>query len=96
LPRREGEGMVPAVEIMLGTPSVRKFLRENKIEKLSDAIQDGMDNGMQTFNQSLVELIKASVIAEETAMEYSPNQESLRMNLQGIYLDESRKILGSD
>jgi len=96
LPRREGEGMVPAVEIMLGTPIVRKFIRENKIEKLSDAIQDGKDSGMQTFNQSLVELVKASVVTEQAAMDYSPNQESLKMNLQGIYLDESRKILGSD
>jgi twitching motility protein PilT len=96
LPRRAGEGMVPAVEIMLGTPTVRKFIRENKLEKLTDAIQDGRDEGMQTFNQSLVELVRASVVTEQAAMDYSPNQESLKMNLQGIYLDESRKILGSD
>jgi pilus retraction protein PilT len=94
LPRSDGKGMVPAVEIMLGSPTVRKFIRENRIEKLSDAIQDGRDEGMQTFNQSLVELVKASVIEEQTAMDHSPNRESLKMNLQGIYLDESRKILG--
>jgi len=96
LPRKDREGMVPAVEIMLGTPSVRKFIRENKLEKLSDAIQDGRDEGMQTLNQSLVELVKASVVTEQDALDDSPNRESLKMNLQGIYLDESRKILGSD
>ncbi len=94
LPRHDREGMVPAVEVMLGTPSVRKFIRENKFEKLSDAIQDGRDEGMQTLNQSLVGLVKASIVTEQDAMNHSPNRESLKMNLQGIYLDESRKILG--
>ncbi|MEJ2744151.1 MAG: PilT/PilU family type 4a pilus ATPase [bacterium] len=94
LPRTDGKGMIPTVEIMLGSPTVRKFIRENKIEKLADAIQDGRDEGMQTFNQSLVELVKASVVTEQAAMDHSPNRESLKMNLQGIYLDESRKILG--
>ena len=96
LPRCDGTGMVPAVEIMLGTPTVRKFIRENKIEKLTDAIQDGRDEGMQTFNQSLVDLVKSSVVTERSAMNHSPNRESLKMNLHGIYLDESRKNLGPD
>jgi len=94
LPRSDGQGMVPAVEIMLGSPTVRNFIRENKIDKLADAIRDGREEGMQTFNQSLVELVKSSVVEEQTAMDHSPNRESLKMNLQGIYLDESRKILG--
>ncbi|MCX6357304.1 MAG: hypothetical protein NT045_05425, partial [Candidatus Aureabacteria bacterium] len=94
MPRRDGKGMVPAVEIMLGTYTTRKLLRENKIEKLQDAIEDGHDLGMQTFNQSFVELVQASLVSEQTAFTYSTNPESLKMNLQGIYLDESRKILG--
>ena len=94
LRRAGGEGMVPAVEIMLGTPTVRKFIRENKIGKLQEAIQDGRDEGMQTFNQHLVRLVRDSVVSEEEAILNSSNPEALKMNLQGIYLDEARQILG--
>ena len=96
LPRADGKGSIPAVEVMLGTAIVRKLIRENKVEKLSAAIQEGRDQGMQTFNQSLVDLVQSGVITEDTAFSHSPNPESLKMNLQGIYLDESRQILGED
>lgn len=96
LPRRDGRGLIPAVEILLGTSLARKFIRENKIEKLAAAIQDGRDQGMQTFNHSLAELAKGSLITEETALAHSTNPEGLKMNLRGIFLDESRKILGDD
>jgi pilus retraction protein PilT len=81
LPLSDGTGMVPAVEIMLGTPTVRKLIRENKVEKLHAAIQDGADQGMQTFNMSLVNLVNARTVTEETAMAHSSNPESLKMNL---------------
>ncbi|MEI6633186.1 MAG: PilT/PilU family type 4a pilus ATPase [Chlamydiota bacterium] len=96
IPRADGKGAIPAVEIMLGTTTVRKLIRENKVGKLTAAIQDGKDLGMQTFNQALVELVQASLITEDAALSHSPSPESLKMNLQGIYLDESRQILGDD
>ncbi|MCX6355465.1 MAG: PilT/PilU family type 4a pilus ATPase [Candidatus Aureabacteria bacterium] len=96
LPRGDGKGLIPAVEILLGSPVTHKFIREGRIDKLPDAILDGRDEGMQTFNNSLVELVKASIITEETAFAHSSNPEALKMNLQGIFLDESRKILGED
>src|SRR5207237_6692448 len=48
-----GGGSVPAVEIMISTPVVRKLIEENKIEKLSAAIETGNEDGMQTFNQAI-------------------------------------------
>ncbi|MDD5557667.1 MAG: PilT/PilU family type 4a pilus ATPase [bacterium] len=96
MPRADGSGMTPAVEIMLGTPTVRKLIRANSIDKLSAAILDGADDGMQTFNQSMVALVQAGLVTEETALAHATNPEALRMNLQGIYLDESRQILGTD
>ncbi len=96
LRRADGKGLVPAVEIMLGTPTVRKFIRGSETDKLPDAIQDGMDEGMQTFNQHMVELVKSSIISEEEALAKASNPEALKMNLQGIYLDESRKIIGRE
>lgn len=94
VPRSSGVGMVPAVEIMLGSPSVRKLIRENQIHRLRDAIETSKDIGMQTFNQALVKLVNSKHISEEKALAMSSNPEALKMNLKGIYLDESNRILG--
>jgi twitching motility protein PilT len=87
--------VVPAVEIMINTPTVRKFIEENLLDKLAAAIETGTDQGMQTFNQSLYKLVKARVITEEEALSKATNPEALNMNLRGIFLDESRRILAN-
>ena len=90
-----GGGVVPAVEILLSSPTVRKLMEENRLDKLFAAIETGTDEGMQTFNQSLLKLVKAKLITEENAFAQASNPEALRMNLRGIFLDESRRILSS-
>lgn len=87
-------GVVPAVEIMINTPTVRKMLEENKIDKLGAAVETGGEDGMQTFNQALYKLVKSKMITEEKALMYATNPEALRMNLRGIFLDEAKRILG--
>jgi twitching motility protein PilT len=87
--------VVPAVEIMINTPTVRKLIEENRLDKLFAAIETGSEDGMQTFNQSLYKLAKAKMITEENALLYATNPDALRMNFRGIFLDESRRILAS-
>lgn len=88
-------GVIPAAEILINTPTVRKLLEKNKLDILPAAIETGVDDGMQTFNQSIYNLIKSGMITTEEGMIYASNPQSLRMNLQGIFLDESRRILSS-
>ena len=88
-------GVVPAVEIMLNSPTVRKLIEENRLDKLSAAIETGTDEGMQTFNQALYKLVKARMISEEEALLKATNPEALKMNFRGIFLDESRRILAN-
>jgi twitching motility protein PilT len=88
-------GVVPAVEIMINTPTVRKLIEENRLDKLFAAIETGTEDGMQTFNQSLFKLVKAKMITEENALARATNPEALKMNFRGIFLDESRRILAS-
>jgi len=87
--------VVPAVEIMLNTPTVRKFIEQNMLDKLAAAIETGTDDGMQTFNQALYKLVKAKLITEEEALSKATNPEALKMNFRGIFLDESRRILAN-
>ena len=88
-------GRVPAVEIMINTPTVRKLVEKNRLDMLPAAIETGTEDGMQTFNQSLYGLIGAKQITEEEGLRHASNPQALRMNLQGIFLDESRRILTS-
>ncbi len=88
-------GVIPAVEILINTPTVRKLLEKNKLDILPAAVETGVEDGMQTFNQSIYKLIKAGMISQEEGMTYATNPQALRMNLQGIFLDESRRILSS-
>jgi twitching motility protein PilT len=94
LPDTQG-AMIPAVEILFNTPTVRKLLSKNQLEVLHAAIETGGEDGMQTFDQAIYNLIKERLVSEAEGMEYASNPEQLRMNLQGIFLDESRRILSS-
>jgi len=88
-------GVVPAVEIMFNTPTVRKLIEKNQLELLAAAIETGHDDGMQNFNQAIYELIANGMIKVEDGMAASTNPEALKMNLQGIFLDEGRRILST-
>ncbi len=86
-------GVLPAQEIMLNSPMVRKLIEENRLDKLNAAIETGTDDGMLNFNQHLFELVKADKITKEAALAKASNPQALEMNFQGIFLDEGRRIL---
>jgi twitching motility protein PilT len=88
-----GGGVIPALEIMINTPTVRKLLEENRTEKLPAAIETGVDDGMQTFNQALFNLVKQGKVTEKEALAKATNPQTLEMNFKGIFLDEARRIL---
>ncbi|MEO5367207.1 MAG: PilT/PilU family type 4a pilus ATPase [Magnetococcus sp. WYHC-3] len=87
--------VIPAVEILFNTPTVRKILMRDQLDLLSAAIETGGEDGMQTFDQAIYKLIKEGLVTETDGMEYASNPDKLRMNLQGIFLDDSRRILSS-
>jgi twitching motility protein PilT len=90
--RSEG-GIMPALEIMINTATVRKLIEENRLEKLGAAIETGVDDGMQNFNQALYNLVKERRVTEQEALSKATNPKALEMNFKGIFLDEARRIL---
>jgi len=86
--------LIPAVEILINTPTVRKLLQKGRLNLLSTAIQTGRADGMQSFNHSVYEHIINGRITEAQGLKTATNPEALRMNLQGIFLDEDSKIIG--
>ena len=65
--KKTGGGRVAAHEIMLGVPSIRNLIRENKVAQMYSAIQTGANQGMITLDQSLKNLVTKGVITKDVA-----------------------------
>lgn len=79
LPRADGRGRVPAMEILIPNAAIRNLIREDKVHQIYSMMQTGQDiHGMQTFNQSLATLYHKRQITLETAMQRSSNVNELR------------------
>jgi len=83
LPRAGGRGRTVACEVLIATPAVRNLIREGKIHQIYSAMQAGGKYGMQTMDQSLAALVKASAITMEVALERCHNEEDLRRLVAG-------------
>ncbi|HEY3318881.1 MAG TPA: PilT/PilU family type 4a pilus ATPase [Planctomycetota bacterium] len=75
---------VPAVELMLINPQIKKLIYTCEDNKIPDVIRSTRQEGNQDFNQSLCDLVKRGMVSEAAAVESSPNPEQLAMMLKGI------------
>ncbi|KGG81451.1 twitching motility protein PilT [Caloranaerobacter azorensis H53214] len=75
LPRIDNQGRVLALEIMIATPAIRNLIREGKTYQIQTAIQTGMKFGMQTMDNSLINLFKQGLISRNTALDYAVDRE---------------------
>ncbi len=83
-PRKGGTGRVPAVELMITSPTIRDMLREGRTTDLYKCMAESEYFGCQTFNQSIGKLYKEDLISLEDAMKLADNPEELKMELRGI------------
>ena len=93
--RSEAGGTLPAIELLLNTGGVAKLILDDRIDKLPGAMELGIGDGMQTFDQALQQLVAAGRISRQEALAHAGNPDALRMAFQGVVLSESRRILGS-
>lgn len=82
LPTTDGRGRVPAVEVMMMTPSIKNLVRERKTHQIYTAIQTGQEHGMQTMDQSLSELCKLGKISYDTAISRAVDIPDLKQRLE--------------
>ncbi|HYO99752.1 MAG TPA: type IV pilus twitching motility protein PilT [Pyrinomonadaceae bacterium] len=81
-----GVGRVPAAEIMISTGTIRDYIaNEEKTPLIRDAIAAGRSQyGMQTFDQSLLDLFRSGLITMEEALRGASNPDEFRMRVSGI------------
>lgn len=96
IPRKGGKGRIPAIELLLGTPSVKQILAEGRTLEMSKALSEGFEHfGTMTFAQSLQMLCDKEVINVDDALAGSDNPEELRMVLRGISKSSNRYFQAS-
>ena len=86
IPRKDGKGRVPAVEVMVATPFIRDcILNKEKTHLIREAIAKGTSQyGMQTFDQSLYYLYEKGYISLEEALRWASNPDEFRLRLMGV------------
>ncbi len=96
LPTKDGMGRALSLEIMVPTGAIRNLVREDKVHQIYSMMQTGQGGtGMQTFNQSLADLVLSRKISEDTGYARSSKPEELKELIQrGVRLD-SRGMSGN-
>ncbi len=84
---REDIQRVPAVEILLQSPPTRKYILEGREHELGEVIKGQRQAGMQTFTDSLVELVEQEYIHPKEAQAAALAPEEVKMRLRGISTD---------
>ena len=84
--KADGEGRVPAVEVMISTGYIRDcIINPDKTRMIREAIAAGTSQyGMQTFDQSLFDLYTRNLITLEEALGRASNPDDFRLRVQGI------------
>lgn len=81
---REDVARIPALEILLGTPIVTKYILEAREGELLDIIKKSAEEGMVDLNTALFNLVESEWVSLKTAMDATPKPEDLKMKIKGI------------
>ena len=86
MPRADGKGRVPALEVLISTARVRECISDkDRTKELHDAISKGFTTyGMQTFDQSLMHLVKQELVTYEEALNHVSNPDDFALRFRGI------------
>jgi len=86
IPKKEGDGRVPAVEVMINTPYISDCVADReKTVLIRDAIATGVSQyQMQTFDQSIYGLYKDGYISYDQGLRYSSSPDNFKLRVMGI------------
>jgi twitching motility protein PilT len=86
IPRSDGKGRVAAVEVLRVTARVRELIEDkDRTKEIHDAIAQGFDSyGMQTFDQSLMGLVRNGLVSYEEAHRQATNPDDFALRFSGV------------
>src|SRR2546428_6969856 len=97
VPRRDGQGRIPAAEGLINTAAVQENMRDlTKTLSVPDPIAQGsVQYGMLSFDQSLLYWDQQGMISYESALFYASNPSEFALKVSGVESGESRAFGGS-
>jgi twitching motility protein PilT len=86
VPRADGKGRVPALEVLISTARVRECIADkDRTKEIHDAIAKGFTTyGMQTFDQSLMQHVKSGLVTYDEALKHVSNPDDFALRFRGI------------
>lgn len=98
VPRADGKGMIPAVEVLVNTARVRELISDPKrTREIHDAIVSGREPyGMISFDQSLMDLVRRKLVTYEEALAQATNADDFALRYRGIGRGDESVIPSSD
>jgi len=86
LPRKDGQGRIPAAEVLINNASIAEYiLDQNKTHLIATAIKEGYTQyGSQSFDQSLLQLYRDDLISIETAKQNASNPDDFELQVKGV------------
>ncbi|MCG5514734.1 MULTISPECIES: PilT/PilU family type 4a pilus ATPase [Ectothiorhodospira] len=87
IPKSDGKGRVPAVEVMINTPLMSDLIFKGEIHQMKELMAKSNEAGMQTFDQALFQLFESGHITYEDALRNADSLNDLRLRIK---LDSKR------
>ena len=78
----QGEGRVPAFEILLNSPLIADRIAEGEVEEMKPIMERSVEEGMRTFDQSLFDLYESHTVSYEEALRYADSVNDLRLRIK--------------
>ena len=82
IPRRDGRGRVPAVEVMLNSPLISDLVFKGDVSGIKEIMKKSRELGMQTFDQALFDLYEGGLITYEDALRNADSLNDLRLEIK--------------
>ncbi len=98
VPKADGKGRVPAVEVLIATATIKDcILDPDKTKTISDVVEQGaIHYGMQSFDQSILGLFKSGLITYEEALRRATNPDDFVLKVKGIQSTSDLSLEGFD
>ena len=82
LPRKDGNGRTPVVEVLLNSPLIADYIRKGEVHLIKDLMAKSTELGMQTLDQSLTQAYKDGLISKDDAIRYADSANDVRLQIK--------------
>lgn len=85
IPRKDRRGRLPVVEVMLGTSTIKEYIKDpQKTYLIRELIREASVEGMQTFDDALLKYLEEDLISYEDAIRFATDPKTLELRRQGF------------